>query len=297
MTVSAARRNGTLCPSRGARYRHFGKVKGRVSGTALRLGRLFDRESGRSFIAAIDHGVTLGVPTGAERAIEAVERVIACQPDAVLIGPGLLDKAGHLFANRSAPAPIVRGDFILASPHVAYLGEAHRVLISPAHALWLGADAYVNFLIVGVAEREMFADNVQTVARNAEEAHKLGLPYIVEAVAWGSQAEDRRKDPELLAFAARMAVELGADAIKTEFTGDRESMRQVIEGVPAPVLVLGGPKTDAPDALVEATRAAMAVGAKGVIYGRNVWQADDPPGFSRRLREIIHEPLFAGVQE
>jgi DhnA family fructose-bisphosphate aldolase class Ia len=259
-----------------------------VSGTALRLGRLFNRESGRSFIAAIDHGVTLGVPTGAERAIEAVERVVACQPDAVLIGPGLLDKAGHLFANRSAPAPIVRGDFILNHPHVNYLGEAHRVLISPAHALWLGADAYVNFLIVGVAEREMFADNVQSVAHNAEAAHKLGLPYIVEAVAWGARAEERRKDPDLLAFAARIAVELGADAIKTEYTGDPASMRQVIDGVPAPVLVLGGPKTNDPEALVEATRLAMDAGAKGVIYGRNVWQADDPIGISVRLREAIH---------
>jgi DhnA family fructose-bisphosphate aldolase class Ia len=260
-----------------------------VSGTALRLGRLFDRESGRSFIAAIDHGVTLGVPTGAERAIEAIQRAIACQPDAVLIGPGLLDKAGHLFASRQAPAPIVRGDFIIAAQsEVGYLGEAHRVLISPAHALSLGADAYVNFLIVGVAERDLFADNVEAVARNAEEAHKVGLPYIVEAVAWGSQAAERRKDPALLAFAARMAVELGADAIKTEYTGDLTSMRQVIESVPAPVLVLGGPKTNAPGALVDATRDAMAAGAKGVIYGRNVWQADDPFGISRQLREAIH---------
>jgi DhnA family fructose-bisphosphate aldolase class Ia len=259
-----------------------------LSGAALRLGRLFDRESGRSFIAAIDHGVTLGVPTGAERAIEAVERVVTCEPDAVLIGPGLLDKASELFSHRGAPAPIVRGDFIINHPNVDYLGEAHRVLISPAHALWLGADAYVNFLIVGVAEREMFADNVQSVARNAEEAHKLGLPYVVEAVAWGSRAEERRKDPELLAFAARIAVELGADAIKTEYTGDRESMRQVIDGVPAPVLVLGGPKTNDPAALVEATRLAMDAGAKGVIYGRNVWQSDDPIGISARLREAIH---------
>jgi DhnA family fructose-bisphosphate aldolase class Ia len=265
-----------------------------VSGASLRLGRLFDRESGRSFIAAIDHGVTLGVPTGAERAVEAVERVVACRPDAILIGPGLLDKAAHLFANRSAPVPIVRGDFLINHPNVNYLGEAHRVPISPSHALFLGADAYVNFLVVGVAEREMFADNVQAVARNAEESHRIGLPYVVEAVAWGSRAEDRRRDPDLLAFAARIAVELGADAIKTEYTGNPTTMRQVIEGVPAPVLVLGGPRTNQPEALVEATRDAMAAGAKGVIYGRNVWQADDPLGISARLREAIHSSTVGG---
>jgi DhnA family fructose-bisphosphate aldolase class Ia len=65
-------------------------------------------------------------------------------------------------------------------------------------------------------------------------------------------------------------------------------MRRVIDGCPAPVLVLGGAKSGSPDAILSATKDAMAAGAKGVIYGRNVWQADDVIGVSRQLREIIH---------
>jgi DhnA family fructose-bisphosphate aldolase class Ia len=110
---------------------------------------------------------------------------------------------------------------------------------------------------------------------------------IVESVLWGTRVEDK-KDPERLAFGARMAVELGADAIKTEYTGDPVTMRQVIDGCPAPVLLLGGSKTNDPNALLNGTRAAIEAGAKGVIYGRNVWQADDPSAVAATLKEIIH---------
>ncbi|MGH2560375.1 MAG: class I fructose-bisphosphate aldolase [Thermomicrobiales bacterium] len=266
-----------------------------MSGSQMRLGRLFNRESGRTFVAAIDHGITLGVPQGAERVVDAIERVIAGEPDAVLVSPGMLEKAGHLFAFRGAPAAVVRADFIINHASINDLGEQYRVLISPTDAAAIGADAVIMFLMVGAAEGEMFADNVEAVAQAAREAHDVGLPLIVEAVLWGTRVRNKR-DPDLLAFGCRVAAELGADAIKTEYTGDPASMAKVIEGCPAPVLVLGGPKTDAPTALFDDTRAALEAGAKGVAYGRNIWQADDPVAVSRQLREIIHgvrRPEFA----
>ena len=180
----------------------------RLSGANLRLGRLFHRETGRSFVAAIDHGVTLGVPQGAERVIEAVDRVIQGEPDAILISPGVLEKSRHLFAHRGAPSAIVRCDWIINHPYVNDIGEGYRQLLTPAEALALGADAMILFLMVGAKEGAMFADNVRTVAAAAQEAHRIGLPLIVEAVLWGTRVEDK-KDPDLLAFGCRMATELG----------------------------------------------------------------------------------------
>jgi DhnA family fructose-bisphosphate aldolase class Ia len=199
----------------------------------------------------------------------------------------MLERFGHLFARREAPANIVRCDFIVNHPFVDDLGEGYRVLISPTEAIALGADAAVMFLMVGAKPGPLFADNVRAVSTAAQEAHRAGLPLIVESVLWGTRVEDK-KDPERLAFGARMAVELGADAIKTEYTGDPVTMRQVIDGCPAPVLLLGGSKTDDPNALLNGTRAAIEAGAKGVIYGRNVWQADDPSAVAATLKEIIH---------
>lgn len=257
-------------------------------GYPLRLGRLFSPHNGRSFVTAIDHGVTLGVAPGAEQAIETVEMVVSGQPDAVLIGPGLFAKTAHLFSHRGAPAVIIRTDFFHNHPFVSDHGEAYRVLVSPSEALAMGADAAVMFLMLGSGGQGMFADNVAAIAKAAQEAHRVGLPLIVEAVLWGSRIEDK-KDPERLAFACRLATEIGADAIKTEYTGDRQSMEEIIRSTPAPVLVLGGAKTSSPDALLDATREAMAAGARGVIYGRNIWQADDPVGIASQLRQIIHD--------
>jgi DhnA family fructose-bisphosphate aldolase class Ia len=133
----------------------------------------------------------------------------------------------------------------------------------------------------------MFADNVAAVAEAASEARDAGIPLIVEATLWGSRVEDR-KDPDLLAYICRMAAELGADAVKTEYTGDPATMAEVVEGCPIPILTLGGAKSGSESAVVEAARGAIEGGAKGIVFGRNVWMADDPARMSKALREVVH---------
>ncbi|CAN5199561.1 class I fructose-bisphosphate aldolase [soil metagenome] len=258
-----------------------------MQGGQVNAGRLFDRDSGRTFVAAIDHGLALGVLPGGERAVDAVEGVVACEPDGVLLSPGMLGRTGGLFAFRGAPVPVVRCDWLVLAERLRPLGEHHRVLCDPAEAAALGAGGVALYLVLGVKPGRMFADNVAAVCRAAQAAHAAGLPLMVETVAWGSRVDDPR-DPELLAFGCRMAAELGADMIKTEYTGDPGTMRQIVDGCPAPVLTLGGPRTDSTQALLEATRGAIEAGARGVVYGRNVWQADDPPALAKDIRAIVH---------
>ena len=272
-----------------------------MSGAATRLGQLFDRESGRSFIAAFDHGLTLGPKPGSERALDILAQIVAGNPDGILISPGMMKLGGHLFAFHGGPVPIVRADWIFNNEVFPGLpaalqdprqGENYEVICSPDDALAVGAGAITMFLIVGTGQGAEFSRNARLVAANIQAARRVGLPVIVEAVLWGARMEDKR-DPELLAFGARVAAELGADAIKTAYTGDPESMRQVVAGCPVPVLVLGGVRSSSPQVVLDATRDALAAGAKGVVYGRNVWQADDPMVMCGLLRDVIHEP--AGV--
>jgi DhnA family fructose-bisphosphate aldolase class Ia len=251
------------------------------------MGRLFNKESGRSLVTALDHAVTLGAAPGNIDALQTLETCIAGNPDAILLGPGLLNKGGHLFAHREAPGIIVRCDYILNHPFLNDLGEGYQQICTVEHAAFLGGDAVVMFLMVGAENREMWKANVAAISRISEDAHRLGMPLIVESVLWGSRIRNQ-KDPEKLAYGARVAVEIGADIVKTEYSGDASSMRDIIAACPAPVLVLGGAKTSNPDALWAGTRQAIQVGAKGVIYGRNIWQSNDPVGVSRMLREMIH---------
>lgn len=258
-----------------------------MDGAALRMGRLFDGESGRSFVTAFDHGLAIRVPPEAGGAVEVVEKIVSGGPDGVLISPGLLRQAGHHFAFRGAPVPIVRTDMTLLDERVKDLGEQYRVLASPREAAALGAGAVVMYLILGPEAGSQFADNAQAVAKAAREAHEVGLPVIVEATLWGSRISEK-KDPDLLAFGCRMAAELGADAVKTEYTGDPETMREVVEACPVPVLTLGGAKGGSEEDVLANARGAIEGGAKGLIFGRNVWQADDVAAMSASLREVVH---------
>jgi DhnA family fructose-bisphosphate aldolase class Ia len=251
------------------------------------MGRLFNRESGRSFITAFDHGTNLRVPPEAGRPLEVVEKIVAGEPDGVLISPGMLKQASYLFAFRGAPVPVLRADWTILDERMKDLGEQYRVLLAPRDAAALGAEALVMYLIQGPEEGAMLADNVRTVARAAREAHEVGLPLIVEATLWGSRISEK-KDPDLLAYGCRMAAELGADMVKTEYTGDPETMAEVVEDCPVPVLTLGGARSDSEEDVVEAARGAIEGGAKGIIFGRNVWQAEDPAKMSASLREVVH---------
>jgi DhnA family fructose-bisphosphate aldolase class Ia len=259
-----------------------------MNGAELRLGRLFNRESGRSFITAFDHGTSLRVPPEVGKPLEVLEDIVAGEPDGVLISPGMLKQAARLFAFRGAPVPVLRADWaVLDEQMKGDIGEHYRVLCTPQDALALGAGAMVMYLIMGPEEGAMFADNAQTIAETAQEAQRVGMPFIVEATLWGSRMADR-KDPDLLAYCCRIAAELGADAIKTEYTGDPDTMAAVIKGCGVPVLTLGGAKGGSDEAVLESACGAIEAGAKGLIFGRNIWQADDPVKMSASLREAVH---------
>lgn len=251
------------------------------------MGRLFDGGSGRSYIVAFDHGGSLRVPPEVGAPLKVLENIVAGEPDGILVTPGILKRSTHLFASRGAPAPIVRADWTVLDERMRDIGEHYRVLCTPRDALALGADAMVMYLIMGPEQGHMFADNVQAIAKAANEARDIGMPLIVEATLWGSRIEDR-KDPDLLAYCCRIAVEIGADAIKTEYTGDPHTMADVIEGCAVPVLTLGGAKGGSETDVLENARGAIQGGAKGLIFGRNVWQAADPVKMSADLREVVH---------
>ena len=257
-----------------------------MTGTAIRLGRLF-RASGRSFITAFDHGTTLRMSMSGPGPREVLSSIVDGGPDGVLLSPGMLSSNADLFARRGAPVPVVRADWtVIDEDWKADSGEFHRVVVSPAEAAALGAGAICMYLIGGPATGEMFAGNVAAVAKAAHEAGRVGLPLIVEATLWGTKHTEK-KDPEALQHMCRIAYELGADAIKTEFTGDIESMRQVIRSVGVPVLTLGG-AVGAADTVEAAARDAITAGASGLIFGRNVWGSDDPVGTTKKLLDVVH---------
>lgn len=259
-----------------------------MSGTQMRLNQLFNKDSGRSFIVAFDHGQGLPIPPGYGNPKELLGKIVSGQPDGILVSAGMLEQSSGFFGYRGAPAAIVRADWsVLAPAHKADIGEHYRRLISPERALALGATAICCYLIARPADGTMFADNVATVAQTIHEAHQVGLPVIVESVLWGTRNENQ-KDLDGLRYVCRLAAEMGADALKTEYVGNVEDQKTLVTEVgDIPILTLGGAAAE-PEAVTKAAADAVAAGVRGLIFGRNVWQVPDMPKVMGELSAIVH---------
>jgi DhnA family fructose-bisphosphate aldolase class Ia len=117
------------------------------------------------------------------------------------------------------------------------------------------------------------------------------LPVVAEALPRGFEGGEDARSPANIAFACRQSVELGADIVKTEYTGDIESMRELVEGVYAPVLILGGAKKVPERELLQEIRDALDAGAAGIAMGRNIWGHDKPAHYTAAIAALIHEDL------
>ena len=266
--------------------------KGSVTRERIRLARLFGRENGRAFVVAFDHGARVGAQTGSEDAGRTLSVIISCKPDGLFITKGLLHRFGELLAVPGAPVAIVRGDTWLIDEHagmqmegvVGYGAEESRLVVTPAHAVRLGADGIAVNLIMGTSGR-FFIENKAGIARLAEDAHSAGIFLVVEVVDWGPLAKPGTK-AEMLTVGVRVAAELGADVVKVPYLGSVEEMRRLVAVCPVPVLALGGPPIDE-DVLIASTRDALEAGAQGIVYGRNIWQAPDPGARAARLMRVV----------
>lgn len=259
-----------------------------MTGVDVRLGQLFDPATHRAFVVAFDHGQSLPLSPSLGNPVRILEKIGEGNPDGVLINPGMLEQASHVFARRGAPVPIVRADWTpLDLGMKNEMGETRVPLITPERALTLGAGAICLFLIGRPLAQDMYYRNVEGVSATISAAHSCGLPVIVECTLWGLR-NDNQKDPALLAQVCRTAAEIGADIVKTEYVGDIAAQRRIIATVgDIPVLTLGGAK-GGDEEVADNARDAIAAGAQGLIFGRNVWQSDDMAGRMKLFGEITH---------
>jgi len=84
---------------------------------------------------------------------------------------------------------------------------------------------------------------------------------------------------------------MGADYVKTLYTGDPESMQRVVEGTCVPVVILGGERSADEASLLRQVDDALSAGVAGVAFGRNIWSHPDPSGITTRLVHAVHPKL------
>ncbi len=262
-----------------------------MSGKRIRLSRLFNPETGKTVIIPIDHGLIMGNIAGLSDPVEVLEDLIELEVDATLMSPGLGKITSDLFLGKSAPARILTVDFPLLSTTPGDFEDiiSHEPAATVEFALRWNFDA-VKVLFPWCTDEKVLTKTIKLVSEFVEKCDAWNMPIMLEPVLWGkSIPEEKAKDPALLEHAARMAMELGADIIKMPYTGDINRFSEFVRSIHVPVVVLGGPKMDSVKDVLKVAEESVKAGAKGIVFGRNVWQNPSMKELVKALKEIVHE--------
>lgn len=248
-------------------------------GKQIRIERIMNRDTSNTVIVPMDHGVSLGPIQGLIDLKKTINAVAEGGANAVVLHKGIVH-----FGHRGYGKDI--GLIIHLSGSTKFAPDPNEKILvcTVEEAIKLGADAVSIHVNIGSKTE---TEQLKALGEIARICNEWGMPLLAMMYPRGEKIN--QFDPEAVALAARVGAELGADIVKTNFTGSIQSFKRVVEGCPVPVVVAGGPKMDSVEALLKMVRDAMDAGARGVAIGRNIFQAEDPKKMTRAIAAIVHE--------
>jgi fructose-bisphosphate aldolase, class I len=265
------------------------------SGKTVRLNRIFNPNDGRAVCVAADHGWMSDPTPNVLELRRILDQVALGGADAVLVSYGTALRMSRCFQGKNSPALLIRADWMnmprLGGSNVSNILPAvkfRKMATSTARdALLVGASAITIYYFIGYSD-EFEAINIEQAATFAIECRKVGLPLIIEPMAVGASVTGVNVT-EILIASARIAAEIGADALKIPYTNDVSSFKRLVDESKVPVLVLGGAKSDVPRDALELVDEALRAGASGVVFGRNVTKALDPRRMVSDICSLVHD--------
>lgn len=259
-------------------------------GKLTRLRSIFADKSGRAIISPLDDSLLAGPEAGLLDLSAVFSSIVEGGPNAVMGFRGLFERFPHTGEKCGAILNITAST--IRSTHT------RKVTVATVEdSVELGALAVgVHVNIGSVYENEMLS----ILADSVRHARRFGMPVFALMYPRGevngkdnNYLDERQSDivgyTARVAHAVRIGVELGADFIKTTYTGSSDSFSRVIQASAGiPVLIAGGPKKDATQSLQDA-KGAIAAGAAGVAFGRNLFSRREPALFLRALKKVVFE--------
>ncbi len=243
-------------------------------GMQNRLARIFNPESGKTVMLAIDHGYFQGPTTGLER-IDINILPLVPYTDALFCTRGILRSV--------IPAATRTPTVLRATGGPSILKE----LSNEQLAMDLEDAVRLNTCGVGVqvfVGGEFETQTIHNMTRLVDAGYKVGLPVLgVTAVG-----KDMARDAKYFRLATRICAELGAQMVKTYYVP--QGFETVTAGCPVPIVMAGGKKLPELEALTMAYRAVQE-GAAGVDMGRNIFQSESPVAMLQAVRKVVHEAM------
>jgi len=222
-----------------------------ILGKQIRMERIINRNTGKTVIVPMDHGISVGPIAGLTDMKTAIQKVSEGGANAIVEHKGLVS-AGHRRRGRDIGLII----HLSASTSLSVYPNAKTLVCSVEEAIKLGADAVSIHVNLGNGqEREMLRDFGQV----SYEARTWGMPLLAMIYPRGEKIRDEY-DVAVIKHAARVGNEMGADIVKVSYTGSPESFRKVVEGCSVPVVIAGGPKMDSDREILEMVKGSIDAG-------------------------------------
>jgi len=134
------------------------------------------------------------------------------------------------------------------------------IVTTVEEAITLGADAVSIHVNLGADTEPEMICNAGEISRKCQQ---WGMPLLAMVYPRGKNIKDPF-DVDALKTCARVAAELGADIVKTSYTGDIDTFREVVRGAQIPVVIAGGPKMGSDMEMLQMVRDSLDAGGKGV---------------------------------
>ena len=251
-----------------------------TAGRDARLARIGTGE--RYLVVPMDHGITLGPVTGLADIESTIEAVTRGGADAVLTQKGVAPRV-HEATTDAGYIVHLNGSTAIGPDQ-----SDKRPTGTVEDAIRAGGDAVSVHINVG-SEHE--PEQLNFLGEVSSRAAEFGLPVLAMTYARGHDVRDR-SDPEGyaddLAHAVRLGEELGADLVKTAYSGTPETFERVVEATRLPVLIAGGSKGTDRETL-SMVGGAMDAGAAGVSMGRSIFQHERPGAITTAIAAVVHD--------
>ncbi len=252
------------------------------AGLTLRNRAIFNKQDKRTVIVALDHGSIAGPMEGIVNPSEIVRECVKAKVDGILTTKGFVDASLGEWDRPTSLVLRLSGGFTLLGGRFQ-----EEMIVTPETAIAYGASSAAITVKFGHEREGAF---IKQASLAIDQCHRLGLPVMVEAMAKGTIRGEKvsSQDPEAIRMIARMGAEIGADLIKTSYTGSIESFARVVEGCPVPIVILGGAKTDSVQEVFQTIHDSLQAGGSGIAMGRNIWAFGKVGAMIEAINGLVH---------
>ncbi len=255
-----------------------------MSGKEIRIKKLFKNKK-NLVITALDHVMFYGYQIGIEDARKALQNCI--NTDAIILPQYMLERNSDLFGEVDSPLPIVRMNWSSSFYYPLDYREGNMALTTTVEdAVKAGAESVICSLFLEDNSQTREAKNITLFSEVAREKEKLGIPLIGECYVVEHKDLTKEQLHDKVRRVTRIMAELGADLIKTFFTGDK--FHEVVENTPVPLFTIGAEKLKTDLEVLRKADESVKQGARGIIFGRNIFMAKNPKKLVKAIDLVIN---------